>query len=172
MRKAISVLSIVGLIVGAAPALRAQGSAGAEQQVRDAITKFANAYGVNDLDTYFALYADDMTWFGPNGNRNEADGLKPKANYQKSYPESVKRSGGLASSKVTDLRVQVSPQGDAAIASYRLDVVRKNPAPEATPPRPANITYAMSAVLFKQGNDWKIVHFHYQNVPQPAKPAS
>jgi ketosteroid isomerase-like protein len=152
-------------------AVVAQNNAAVEQQIRDAITQFTTAYGVNDLDKYFSYYADDMTWFGPNGNRNEAGGNKPKANYQSSYPESVKRNGGLAGSKVTDLRVQVSPQGDAAIASYRLDVTRKNPAPTATPPRPATISYAMTAALFKRGNEWKVVHFHYQGIEAP-KPSS
>ncbi len=162
-----SVLFAVLLVMLSGSSLLAQSSAAVEQEVRNVIAQFATAYGANDLDKYFSYYADDMTWWGPNGNRNEADGNKPKANYQKTYPESVARSGGLAGGKVTDLRVQVSPQGDAAIASYRLDVVRKNPAPDATPPRPANIAYEMTAALFKRGNDWKIVHFHYQTIPPP-----
>jgi ketosteroid isomerase-like protein len=160
------VFAAVLAVLGGSPLL-AQSHAAAEQEVRNLITQFTTAYGVNDLDKYFSYYADDMTWWGPNGSRNEADGKTPKANYQKSWPESVARSGGLAGSKVSDLRVQVSPQGDAAIASYRLDVVRKNPAPDATPPRPANIAYEMTAALFKRGNDWKIVHFHYQTIPPP-----
>ena len=177
MRTFLSVRAIAVLIVGAllvpacandVPDLAAQSPTqqdvtGTEQEVREAIMRFAGAYGANDLDTYYSYYADDMTWWGPRGNRNEADGLTPKANYMKSYPESVKRTGGLATSKVSDLRVQVSPNADAAIASYRLDVVRKNPTEE----RPADVAYSMTAALFKRGNDWRIVHFHYQTIPRP-----
>jgi ketosteroid isomerase-like protein len=172
MRKIIAistVLCVVVLALFSAAHARAQNNAAVEQQIRDIITQFTTAYGVNDLGKYFSYYADDMTWWGPNGNRNEADGNKPKANYQKSYPESVKRSGGLAGSKLIDLRVQVSPQGDAAIASYRLDVVRKNPDPNATPPRPANVSYEMTAALFKRGSDWRVVHLHYQTIPPPGQ---
>ena len=175
MRKMIFVPAMVFLVVWAALTtrdLRAQsGNAAVEQQVRDAITKFTTAYGKNDLDTYFSYYADDLTWWGPNGNRNEANGKRPKENYSSTYPDAVKRNGGLAGSKLSDLRVQVSPNGDAAIASYRLDVVRKNPDLNATPPRPADIAYEMTAALFKRGNDWKVVHFHFQTIPPP-KPGS
>ena len=157
----------VVLITGAflmVPAARAQEGAGAvEQQVREAIIEFTTAYGTNDLDTYFSYYADDMTWWGPRGNRYENDGRTPKQNYMASYPGSVERTGGYASHELSDLRVQVSPNAGAAVASYRIDLVRKNPREG----RSADVAYEMTTMLFKRGNDWRIVHFHYQTIPPP-----
>ncbi len=157
-------LLIVGAFLTASAARAQQGVAAAEQQVREVVTQFTGAYGANDLDTYFSHYADDMTWWGPRGNRNEADGRTPKQNYMASYPDSVERTGGYASHELSDLRVQVSQNADAATASYRLDLVRKNPTERLS----ADVAYEMTAVLFKRGNDWKIVHFHYQTIPPPA----
>ena len=158
----------VGTFLMASAAYAQQGVSGAEQQVREAITAFTTAYGTNDLDTYFSYYAEDMTWWGPRGNRNEMEERTPKQNYMATYPGSVERTGGYASHEVSDLRVQVSPDAGAAVASYRIDLVRKNP----TERRPADIAYEMTTVLFKRGNDWKIVHFHYQSIPPPREPGS
>ena len=83
------------------------------------------------------------------------------------WTESVKTTGGLASAENSDLRIQVSPGGDLAVASYLLKVARKNPGPN----RGANVTYELSPTLIKRGGAWKIVHRHFQVVPAP-KPAS
>jgi hypothetical protein len=83
------------------------------------------------------------------------------------WTESVKTTGGLASAENSDLRIQVSPAGDLAVASYLLKVARRNPGPN----RPADVTYEMSPTLVKRGGAWTIVHLHFQVVPPP-RPAS
>ena len=72
---------------------------------------------------YFSFYAPDLTWWGP-GGRSDKD------SYHKMWTESVKTTGGLASAENSDLRIQVSPGGDLAVASYLLKVARKNPGTE------------------------------------------
>ena len=131
-----------------------------QKEVRTAIAKLTETYGANDIDGYFALYAPELTWWGP-GGRSDREA------YHKMWTESVKTTGGLASAETSDLRIQVSPGGDLAVASYLLKVARKNPGPNRSP----NITYEMSPTLIKRGGAWKIVHLHFQAVPEP-RPAS
>jgi len=160
--------SIVLLILGSSlitSEARAQrGVSVAEREVRETMQQYATAYGSNDLDKYFSFFADDMTaWWGTNG-RN--DNPTPKAQYQKTYPDAVKRSGGYESCKLDDERVQVSPGADAAVVSYRLGCIRRNP-PSGQQPL---VTYQMTAALFKRAKAWKIVHFNWR-VEQPQTPA-
>jgi ketosteroid isomerase-like protein len=135
-------------------------TSGPGKEVLDAVTKLTQAYGANDIDGYFKFYAPDLTWWGPGGRSD-------KASYHKMWTESVKTTGGLASAENSDLRIQVSPGGDLAVASYLLKVTRRNPGPN----RPADITYEMSPTLIKRGGAWTIVHLHFQVVPPP-RPAS
>jgi len=132
----------------------------AQRDVRAAVTKLTETYGANDIEGYFSFYAPDLTWWGPGGRSD-------KESYHKMWTESVKTTGGLASAENSDLRIQVSPSGDLAVASYLLKVARKNPGPN----RGANVTYEMSPTLIKRGGAWKIVHLHFQVVPEP-RPAS
>jgi ketosteroid isomerase-like protein len=142
------------------PAAPALPTSGAGKEVRDAIAKLTETYGSNDLDGYFSIYAPDLTWWGPGGRSD-------KESYRKSWTDSVRSTGGLASAENEDLRIQVAPHGDLAVASYLLKVTRKNPGDN----RPANVTYEMSPTLIKRDGKWQIVHLHFQVVPPP-RPAS
>jgi ketosteroid isomerase-like protein len=144
----------------AAPAAPPLPTSGPGKEVRDTVTKLTQAYAANDIDAYFSLYAPDLTWWGPGGRSD-------KESYRKSWAESVRTTGGLASAENSDLRIQVSPGGDLAVASYLLRVTRKNPGPNRGP----NVTYEMSPTLTKRGGNWSIVHLHFQVVPEP-RPAS
>jgi ketosteroid isomerase-like protein len=132
----------------------------AQREVRAAVTKLTEAYGANNIDGYFSYYAPELTWWGP-GGRSDREA------YRKMWTESVKTTGGLASAENSDLRIQVSPGGDLAVASYLLKVARRNPGPN----RSADVTYEMSPTLIKRGGAWTIVHLHFQVVPPP-RPAS
>ncbi len=135
-------------------------TSGPGKEVRDVIAKLTQTYGSNDIDGYFSIYAPDLTWWGPGGRSD-------KESYRTSWTESVKTTGGLASAENEDLRIQVAPHGDLAVASYLLKVTRKNPGDN----RPANVTYEMSPTLIKRDGRWQIVHLHFQTVPPP-RPAS
>jgi ketosteroid isomerase-like protein len=161
-------VAMVAGIVGAtfpSHAHAQQNVAAAEKEVRDTMSRYVAAYGSNDLDTYFRFFADDMTaWWGTRG-RN--DNPTPKAEYMNSWPGYVKKNGGYESCKFDDLRIQMSPGADAAVSSYELECIRRNP-PAGQQPL---ITYEMTAVLFKRAADWKIVHFSF-DVQQPPAPAA
>ncbi len=144
----------------AAPAALPLPTSGPGKEVRDAIAKLTENYGSNDIDGYFSMYAPDLTWWGPGGRSD-------KESYRKSWTDSVKTTGGLASAETEDLRIQVAPHGDLAVASYLLKVTRKNPGDN----RPANVTYEMSPTLVKRDGKWQIVHLHFQTVTPP-RPAS
>jgi len=144
----------------AAPPAPPLPTSGPGQEVRDAIAKATEAYGSNDINTYFSIYAPELTWWGPGGRSD-------KESYRKSWTESVVNTGGLASADIDDLRIQVAPHGDLAVASYLLKVTRKNPGEN----RPPTVTYEMSPTLIKRDGKWQIVHLHFQVVP-PRPPAS
>jgi ketosteroid isomerase-like protein len=136
-------------------------TSGAGKDVRDAVEKLTRAYGANDIETYFSFYAPELTWWGPNGRSD-------KETYRRTWTESVTNTGGLASADIEDLRIQVAPHNDLAVASYLLKVTRKNPGEN----RPPNVTYEMSPTLVKRGDQWQIVHLHFQVVPpRPAASA-
>jgi ketosteroid isomerase-like protein len=139
-----------------APMPSESGPAKEVAEVKAIIAKLTETYGANDLPGYFALYADNLTWYGPGGRST-------KEAYVKSWNESVKTTGGLKSAETDDLRIQVAPKGDLAVASYLLRVTRNNPNEK----RPANVTYQMSPTLIKKGGRWEIVHLHFQAVPPP-----
>ena len=142
-----------------APRVEAQ-MAGAEQDVRDAINKLTETYGANDIDGYFSLYAPDLTWWGPSGRSD-------RESYRKRWTAAVERTGGLESAETSDLRIQVSPGGDLAVASYLLTVTNRNPGEN----RPEGATYQMSPTLIKRDGSWTIVHLHFQVVPPDRVPA-
>jgi ketosteroid isomerase-like protein len=145
------------VLVSSSPHLAAQPNlAAAEAAVRDTITRLVKAYAANDLDTYFAFFADDMTvWWGTDG-RN--DRPTPKAAYVKTWPEFVKKTGGHESCHTTDLRVQVAPSADAAVASYELTCLFKS-APSGSS---REETYEITEVLFRRMARWEVVHFNWR----------
>jgi ketosteroid isomerase-like protein len=150
-------LFFVILVLGLLSAPRVQGQvASAEEEVRGVISKLTQTYGANDIEGYFSLYAPDLTWWGPSGRSD-------RASYLERWTASVERTGGLASAETSDLRIQVSPSGDLAVASYLLTVTNRNPGEN----RPAGATYQMSPTLIKRDGGWTIVHLHFQVVPPP-----
>ena len=131
-------------------------AAAAETEVRDTISRLVNAYGANDLDTYFSFFADDMTvWWGVEG-RN--DRPTPKDAYVRSWPNFVKKTGGHESCRSADVRIQVAPSADAAVSSYELTCIFKT-APSGSS---REATYEMTAVLFRRSDRWEVVHFNWR----------
>lgn len=158
IRTSVALLAILAWVVWLTPSayVSAQQDPGsAEREVRDTITRLVRAYGVNDLDTYFSFFAEDMTvWWGSNGRNDKPT---PKAAYVRSWPEFVKKTGGHESCQLADLRIQVAPSADAAVASYELTCVFKT-APAGSP---REATYEMTAVLFRR-DQWQVVHFNWR----------
>lgn len=137
-----------------APARHGAQSA-AEREVRQFIYRYNGYYANNDLDRYFSSFDPQLTQWWPSGRVD-------LNTYQTMWRRLVARGGGTSKAVVSDLRVQVDASGDAAVATYILEVTpRENGRPGTAIERNQE-----TDVLFKRGGQWKIVHVNYG----PAKP--
>ncbi|HVI98028.1 MAG TPA: nuclear transport factor 2 family protein [Sphingomonas sp.] len=133
----------------------------AETEVRNFIEQYNADYGANDLDKYFASFAPDLTQWWPSGRVD-------LQTYETGWRKNVANGGGNAKVAVTDLRIQVDPTGDAAVATYVLEVTpRVKGEPQTTIERNQE-----TDVLFKRDGQWKVVHVNYGPAADPKKPAN
>jgi ketosteroid isomerase-like protein len=116
------------------------------------------AYAANDLPKYFSYYADDLRAMYP-------DGPTTLPEYKKSWTAFIQGGGAILRFTYTDLQIQVSPSGDAVVATYRASVRTRNPGKD-----PVDENYLETDVFFKRGADWKIVEVHYSPFQPPGKP--
>jgi len=118
-------------------------------EVSKAVIDFNRSYEVNDLDTYFGFYADGATmWFN-----NDFVAI---ADYKKDWYQLVESGGGVEKNTLSDLKVTVSPSGDAAVAAYRLEVHTRQPDGQITRDQSKE-----SDTWFNYEGQWKIAHLHY-----------
>lgn len=127
-----------------------------EAEVRDFILQYNGYYAANDLDRYFASFDPGLTQWWPSGRVD-------LQTYDKMWRELVAKGGGTSKAVVSDLQIQVDPAGDAAVATYVLEVTPR----EKGQPAAAVERNQETDVLFKRDGQWKIVHVNYG----PAKPA-
>lgn len=155
---AASALAVAGCGAAAPPPVGAPviAPAATEAEVRDFILRYNAYYAANDLDNYFASFDPGLTQWWPSGRVD----LKT---YENMWRKLVANGGGTSRAEVSDLQIQVSPAGDAAVATYVLAVTpRKNGQPDTVVERNQE-----TDVLYKINGAWKIVHVNYG----PAKPA-
>jgi ketosteroid isomerase-like protein len=119
---------------------------------------FNKSYGANDLDEYFAYYANDLVAMFPEGRTD----LK---SYRKMWTEYVHAGNRLEPVHYTDLVVRASPAGDAAIASYRIAVRTHLANGKVT-----DELFDETDVWLKRGGHWKVAHVHYSAVPAKSSP--
>jgi ketosteroid isomerase-like protein len=134
-------------------------AAGAQPATASEIEKleaaFNGAYERNDLETYFSYYADDVTQFFESGRVSLAD-------YKKDWHALIQGGGGVEKNALSDMRVQVSPSGDTAVATYVVDVVTRQVGGKKTKERAFE-----TDVWYKRDGKWKIVHLHYNSKEVP-----
>ncbi len=116
---------------------------------------FNGAYERNELDAYFSYYADDVTMWFESGRVSLAD-------YKKDWYALFKGGGGVEKNALSDMRVQVSPGGDSAIATYKLDVLTR----QADGKKTKELAYETD-VWFKRDGKWKLAHVHYNSKEVP-----
>jgi ketosteroid isomerase-like protein len=137
--------------------LAAAGSA--QQETASEIEKlevaFNGAYERNDLEEYFSYYADDVTQFFESGRVSLAD-------YKKDWYALIQGGGGVEKNALSDMKVQVSPSGDSAVATYAVDVVTRQTDGKRTIERALE-----TDVWFKRDGKWKIAHLHYNSKAVP-----
>ena len=134
-------------------------AAGAQQttagEMEKLVVAFNQAYERNDLEEYFSYYADDVTQWFESGRAGLAD-------YKKSWHELIEGGGGVEKNALSDIRIQVSPGGDAAVATYIVDVVTRQADGKKTKERAFE-----TDVWYKRDGKWKIVHLHYNSKEVP-----
>lgn len=128
----------------------------AEAEVREAVTRFNAAYLANDMAAYWPFYDASLTQWWPEGRVDlEA--------YRGQWDKMLKDGGKVLENELSDLVVQVSPSGDAAVASYAVRVVTRQPDGTLSKERVHE-----TDVWFKRGGVWRVVHLHYSPKPEPA----
>jgi len=156
MRHALAVM----LVAATGTAVTAQPAPGlaAEQDVRAFIARYNADYAKNDLEAYFRAFASDLTQWFPQGRVD-------LPSYRASWTKYIGAGNKVEAAEVRDLRVQVGPSGDSAVATYVLRVTTRTAKGEVS-----TEDNQETDVLFKRGGAWSIVHVNYApSRVQPAK---
>lgn len=149
------VLAAVLALAAAAWAGQSRESAGdVEKEIAALEQKFNALYAANDLPAYFAFYAKDLTQFLPEGRTD-------LATYEKDWTAYIAAGNRTEAAEISDLRIQVGPSRDTAVASYLLHVKSRTVKGETT-----DEFFQESDVFFKRDGTWKIVHLHYSPAPK------
>ncbi len=124
-------------------------------EIRELTVEFNEAYERNELDKYFSYYADDLTqWF--------ESGRVTLEQYKTDWYALIEAGGGVESTELSDLQVQVGPDGRTAIATYVATVVTRSPEGKRTKEQAWE-----TDIWFKRDGQWKIVHLHYNSREVP-----
>jgi ketosteroid isomerase-like protein len=121
----------------------------AEQEIRELEQKVNAAYAANDLPLYFSFYAPELSQWFPEGRTD-------LSTYRRDWTRFIQKGGRIEAAQISDLHIQISPMGDAAVASYLLHVKTRTEKGQVT-----EEDNQETDVLFKRGSVWKIVFLHY-----------
>jgi ketosteroid isomerase-like protein len=124
-------------------------NAGPKADIERLETEFNAAYAANDLDKYFGYYSDDAILWFPEGRTDIPA-------YKKEWTAFIKSGGKILACTMSDKHLRLSPQSDAAIASYLLHVKT-----QAEDKKVTDEVYQETDVWFKAAGGWKIAHVHY-----------
>jgi ketosteroid isomerase-like protein len=114
---------------------------------------FNAAYAANDLDRYFAYYAQDAVLWFPEGRTDVPS-------YRKMWTAYIHGGARLQACTLSDYHQKLSPQGDTAIASYLLHVKTLGADKKMT-----DEVFQETDVWFQGAGGWKIAHVHYSPAP-------
>ncbi len=124
-------------------------------EIRELTVAFNEAYERNELDKYFSYYADDLTQFFETGRVTLEQ-------YRTDWYALIEAGGGVESTELSDLQVQVGPDGRTAVATYVATVVTRSPEGKRTKEQAWE-----TDIWFKRDGQWKIVHLHYNSHEVP-----
>lgn len=120
-----------------------------EDEIRALVVEFNDAYLQNELNKYFDFYADDATlWFN--------SGRSTLASYRDGWYELIDAGGGVRKNTISDIRIQMSPGGDAAIATYQVEVETEYPGNKFSRQQAHE-----TDIWFKTADGWRLSHVHY-----------
>jgi len=141
----------IALLVAAAPFAKSM-AAEDTKAIKTVITRLEqtwnDAYGANDLPKYFSYYSENPILVFYNKRTTLAD-------YRKMWTEETKTEP-VESARISDLKIEVDPAGDTAVASYQLDVRTRHPDGKTTLERAFE-----TDVWFKQKAEWRVYVVHY-----------
>jgi ketosteroid isomerase-like protein len=144
--------AVLLLVLGFAGRAAIAQSTGVEQQIRELEQKMNDAYGKNDLPTYFSYYAPDFVQWLPEG-RTDLE------KYKKDWTEYIKKGNQVQEVKLKDVTVRVGPSQDSAVFAYILYVKTKMADGKVTEEENQE-----TDVWFKRQGEWKVVTLHYSPV--------
>lgn len=141
--------AILGLTTILLPIAHAAADTGAvEREITQLEQVWNDAYGANDLPKYFGYYAENPLLVFYNKRTTLAD-------YQKEWTTATKTEP-VQAAKISDLKIQISPSADTAVASYQLAVSTKHADGKVT------VEHAFETdVWFKQKSGWHVSAVHY-----------
>ncbi|MBT5153005.1 MAG: nuclear transport factor 2 family protein [Gammaproteobacteria bacterium] len=117
-----------------------------------AIKAFDHAYANNDVEKYFSFYAEDATVYF-SGARQDI------AAYHKLWIGLIEAGGGVELNEMSDLQVQVMPNGDVAISTSFID--NRTRSPDGT----TSTTRAFESDIWQKiDGKWKIISLHHSGI--------
>ena len=154
MIRSIAIVTTVATLASLAPG-PARAAGAVEREIARLEQACNDAYGRNDLDSYFGCYRDDAVLIF-------YDYRTTVPEYHKSWSESVHAGNVVASFKMSDLVVRVSPAGDVAVASYGAEVANHYADGHDTHEKGFE-----TDVWVKRGGKWKLEHVQYSLATPP-----
>jgi len=118
-----------------------------------AIKAFDHAYANNDVEAYFSFYAEGATVYFY-GARQDVSA------YHEDWIAMMKAGGGVEKNEMSDLKVQIMPSGDVAIATSFIDNRTRNPDGSKTTAKAFE-----TDVWQKIDGKWQIISLHYSEIP-------
>ncbi len=123
-------------------------------QVRAAVMAFNGAYENNNVDEYFSHYATDTSVYFYGARQDVAA-------YHEEWKAMVEAGGGVEKNAISDVRIQVMPGDDVAIASYFVDYRLRDPNGDISTAKAFE-----SDVWSKIDGKWQIVNLHYSEIAE------
>jgi ketosteroid isomerase-like protein len=125
----------------------------ARAEVLQAEESVRRTFVANELEAYYAHFADDLRVWTPEGET----GLSA---YRSTWTAYITGGARVLWLEYIDMQIAVSPAADAAVATFRVRVgIREAGGAERAS------EYQESDVWFRRGTRWQIVHAHYSPVP-------
>jgi len=119
------------------------------QQIADLEEKINGAYAANDLPAYFSYYAPDFSQWLPEGRTD-------LPTYQRDWTRFIQSGARVESATFSDLKIQIGPSDDTAVASYLLHVRIRSAKGQIS-----EEDNQESDVFFKREGVWQIIFLHY-----------
>ncbi len=124
----------------------------AEAEVNAAVKAFNGAYASNDIEAYFGHYAEDATLYFY-GARQQL------AAYHEEWSAMVDAGGSVEKNDLSDVKVQVMPGDEVAVATYFIDYAIRSPDGETA------VAKAFETEVWRKiEGEWKIVSLHYTEI--------